>query len=652
MLKEICWTLSGLLLFATTTLVNAATDDETSKDNTKYIIIYVWDGLRPDSVTAKNTPTLYALMKRGVEFQDHHASYPTLTMMNSASFATGDLSGKTGFFGNVLWDPHAKGFNANGESVSFQQPVYTEDYKVLQDLNENKLILVDTLFQLAHKNNIKTAVVGKTGAAFFQDYLSTGIILDEKHVYPLSFAKELQNANYPLPKLSLLAYKPDELTLSKDNGDPTAQEKLYYFADGVTTNPLDSHGSPYTKANEYMMNIYLEKILPQKPQLSLIWMRDPDSTEHRYGPGTPNYKVALMANDQMLNNLLEKLKSLNILSNTDILIVSDHAHSTIAAPSDEFPLRKTGKTRYSSISAIGSSVSGEIRTADLLTKAGFHAYDGQGCRYNPIMSGIKIDGESLYPTLTDATGKTCGKEGIKYTTPAYKVPAELPNDAIIIAPNGGSVYFYIPSHDPLLIQKLVTFLQSHEQFDTIFINNSQYGKIAGTFPMSAIKIENASGRSPDLIVGLNFDSKAKVNGLPGIEFSDSTNSRGMHGSFSPIDVHNFLIAVGPDFRANTKDTLPTANVDVAPTIAYLLGLDLKNTDGRILEEALVNNADKKYGVKIITIPVEADVTNLTIFNALNKQTTQNNYKAFIRGKVLTDGKNSYTYFDSAEAVRW
>ena len=33
-------------------------------------------------------------------------------------------------------------------------------------------------------------------------------------------------------------------------------------------------------------------------------------------------------------------------------------------------------------------------------------------------------------------------------------------------------------------------------------------------------------------------------------------------SFSPIDVHNTLVAEGPDFKAGFTDTLPTGNVDV------------------------------------------------------------------------------------------
>jgi Type I phosphodiesterase / nucleotide pyrophosphatase len=64
------------------------------------IIIFVWDGLRPDSVTAKDTPNLYAMREAGVNFTDNHSTYPTFTMMNAASFATGSFSGTTGYYDN------------------------------------------------------------------------------------------------------------------------------------------------------------------------------------------------------------------------------------------------------------------------------------------------------------------------------------------------------------------------------------------------------------------------------------------------------------------------------------------------------------------------------------------------------------------------
>jgi len=35
---------------------------------TKKVIVFVWDGLRPDSVTMTDTPNLFALKQAGVEF--------------------------------------------------------------------------------------------------------------------------------------------------------------------------------------------------------------------------------------------------------------------------------------------------------------------------------------------------------------------------------------------------------------------------------------------------------------------------------------------------------------------------------------------------------------------------------------------------------
>ncbi|MDE2048523.1 MAG: alkaline phosphatase family protein, partial [Betaproteobacteria bacterium] len=69
----------------------------------RHAIVFVWDGLRPDLVNATDTPNLYALRQSGVNFSDNHATYPTFTMMNSASFATGSFPGTTGFYGNTLW---------------------------------------------------------------------------------------------------------------------------------------------------------------------------------------------------------------------------------------------------------------------------------------------------------------------------------------------------------------------------------------------------------------------------------------------------------------------------------------------------------------------------------------------------------------------
>ena len=229
----------------------------------------------------------------------------------------------------------------------------------------------------------------------------------------------------------------------------------------------------------------------------------------------------------MLGQLEAKLKNLGLWQSTHLIVVSDHAHSSVSGPLKEFPLRGINNGRIGGINSRDYSVSGEVRSAALLTAAGFHAYDGEKCRYSPIMTGIARNGAPIYPTLIDKTGAVCGKAGMKYTSQSYKVPKKLPSDAIVVAANGGSDYFYVPSHDPALVQKLVTFLQSHEQYGAIFVNENRYEIMAGTLSLATVDLENSANRSPDVVAGFNYNAHAKINGLPGIEFSDYQNQRGI-----------------------------------------------------------------------------------------------------------------------------
>src|SRR5581483_3017725 len=130
------------------------------------VIIFVWDGLRPDSITQTDTPNLYALKTGGVDFSDNHSTYPTFTMMNAAAFATGSFPGTTGFYGNTLWQQGPTGNTSAGTPADFVDPIFTEDYGILQDLDayyNNQLLLVGTLFQAAQGAGLTTAAVGKSG---------------------------------------------------------------------------------------------------------------------------------------------------------------------------------------------------------------------------------------------------------------------------------------------------------------------------------------------------------------------------------------------------------------------------------------------------------------------------------------------------------
>jgi arylsulfatase A-like enzyme len=625
------------------------------------VIVFVWDGLRPDGVTTADTPNLARLRDGGVEFTDNHATYPTFTMMNGASFATGQFSEATGFYGNVLWQPGATGSDSAGKPVDFRQPVFSEDYGVLDGLKApGKELLADTLFDAAQAAGMVTLAVGKSGAAYLMDTGRGGLLLDEKTALPLAFARELQAAGVALPPTAPGAYGPGELVLGSDNGNPVEFKPVPKLKDSVSTDPGDDHGSPYKGAHDYLINAYLEHVLPDKhPRLTVVWLRDPDTTEHQFGIGTANWHDAMRANDALLGKLIAKLDALGLRDKTDLVVVSDHGHSNVSGPQDRFPLRAVQGGAVADIDPHGHSVSGMVRIADLLRRAGFTAFDGLGCTFVPVAMGIRKDGTPVYPTKVDGDGKLCGKEGQKYQAPPSKVPAELPAHALVVAVNGGSDYIYVPDHDPALVKNTVGFLQARAEVGAIFVDD-RYGAIAGTLPLSAIRARNAAGKNPDLILSYDYDETAVVEGVRGTELAGVLNGngyRGMHGSFSPLDVHNALIAAGPDFRAGFKDPLPTGNVDVAPTIARILGLSLPHAQGRPLLEALARGtAVTDYHVASEVKRPAAPATGLTVHlptdpDGKDVAPTLSTYSLELHTKALSYGKQSYTYFDFAKASR-
>ncbi len=627
------------------------------------VIIFVWDGLRPDVITQEDTPNLYSLRQEGVDFTDNHSTYPTFTMMNAASFATGGFGGTTGYYGNTLWQPGAEGKDSAGSAVDFRQPVFSEDYAVLSDLTKflkNDLFMVETLFEEAQKAGLATVAVGKTGAAFIQDYRRGGMVLDEKVVLPLGLAKELQSAGIPLPATTPNAYAPGEITLAPDNGNPTAFKAPKRLKDGVTFDASDTSGSLYKVALQYMFDAYVNYILPKKnPALSVLWIRDPDTSQHTFGVGSVNARDGLRSNDRMLGQLRAKLRELQIDGSTDLIIVSDHAHSNVAGSSALFPLRSIVDGEVGAVDPDGYSVSGLIRLADLMRREGFTVFDGIGCSYLPVSTGIKADGTPVYKTLIDGDGRICGKAGQKYNTPSHKLPEQVPPRSVVIAVNGGSDYLYIPDHDAETVTRTVRFLQSLDAVGAIFIDG-RYGEIPGTMPMRFVHIENAAGRNPDIIVSFDYDENAVVRGVRGTEYSGillNNPYRGMHGSFSPVDVHNTLIAFGPDFREGLKATLPTGNVDVAPTVASILGLRLPHADGRPLLEALRNGPPMSaFRVVSRTYQPKRPATDLKIElptdpTGRDIDESRSSYTFYLETKTLTHDGKSYTYFDKAKAVR-
>src|SRR5215212_7115706 len=626
---------------------------------TRRVIVFVWDGLRADDLTPEITPNYFALARSGVVFADHHAVYPTFTMMNSASIATGTYPGVHGFYGNVVYAPTARGKNAKGVEIDFSAPAFIEDFGVVEAVREayqGKLTLIPTLLQTAQAKGLTTAAVGKFGAAFIQDYKRGGIILDEDAAMPIDFAKELQQAGYPLPRNSANAYDAGALTLANNNGDPTAPIPVQRLMDGQTANPLDRTGALSRRGFAYLTDVFVNYLLPnKKPDLTIFWSKEPDATSHAYGPGTYNSIDATRMNDEILGRIMDKIRQLGWEQSTDIIITQDHNHSTVSGDVAHYPLRAIVDRGVGAHDPHGYSVSGFVRTAELLTRDGLKAYDGAACREIPILSGITADGTHLYPNQDDEHGNICGRAQ-KYTSPSYVVPKPIPAGAVVVAANAGSDYLFVPDGNIKTVKAAVESLQCRLQFGAIFVSD-RHGQIAGTLPMSLINTETrGNGRAPDIIVSFSFDENVTVAGKSGISYASSVNRRGDHGSFSPTDTHISLMASGPDFKSDFHDALPTGNVDIAPTVARILKFDMPAVQGRVLEEALQGGPPAvEYGVAnrthrsstrtglTVKLPIDLDG------QAVDPQLTS--YTVELKTRTLTRGAASYTYFVQARAVR-
>jgi hypothetical protein len=117
-----------------------------------------------------------------------------------------------------------------------------------------------------------------------------------------------------------------------------------------------------------------------------------------------------------------------------------------------------------------------------------------------------------------------------------------------------------------------------------------FSKVAvdGTFPLKEALVDDGKG-APDVLVSMRWSDGKNDWGAPGLlTVAEGKRGAGSHASLSRYDLHNTLVAQGPDFKRGFVDELPSGNVDVAPTVLAILGVTPpKPTDGRVLSEALV-----------------------------------------------------------------
>lgn len=178
----------------------------------------------------------------------------------------------------------------------------------------------------------------------------------------------------------------------------------------------------------------------------------------------------------------------------------------------------------------------------------------------------------------------------------------MPDGTPDIVTAGGAVHLR-RDRDPARVAEIVAALRKAPAVGAIFTAAKTPGDPDGHVPgtLSFDLIGWTHPRAGDILVSANW-----VDAQQGGRRGASTMAAGAagHGSTNPDDVHNTLIAAGPDVVRGLSVTSPSGNVDLAPTLLHLLGLPVPSAmDGRVLREALRSQSPQRTEIRVRTVSV-------------------------------------------------
>jgi predicted AlkP superfamily pyrophosphatase or phosphodiesterase len=150
----------------------------------------------------------------------------------------------------------------------------------------------------------------------------------------------------------------------------------------------------------------------------------------------------------------------------------------------------------------------------------------------------------------------------------------------------GETAIYVRDGDRRVVRDIVRALQSTPGIGAIFTKpnrrGSLLGSVEGTLSFDVARGDHA--RAGDILYSPDWTDATNAYGIAG---TSASNGVAGHGSSSPFEIHNTLIAAGPDLKQEATVSIPSANVDFAPTFLRMLGLPVPaSMQGRPLVEAL------------------------------------------------------------------
>ena len=264
----------------------------------RLVLVLVVDGLRPDSITAEDTPTLFRLRAEGVDLVNSHAVFPTVTRVNAAAIATGTQPGTNGLVGNQMFVP----------AVDDRRAFDTGDHRnflALDRATGGRVLQAPTLAERLHARGLRLAGVssGSTGSAFLlnpKSVAGVGALVN-------GYLEPGQTVAYPAP---------------------VSEAVLARFGPAPAKAP---GGARFDASVNWTQQVLREYVLPElAPDVVINWLTEPDHSQHHVGVGSPAAREALRNDDREIAQVLAGLDA----ALTSVLVVSDHGFTTNTAGVD------------------------------------------------------------------------------------------------------------------------------------------------------------------------------------------------------------------------------------------------------------------------------------------------------------------------------
>lgn len=250
-------------------------------------VVFVFDALRRDMISARHMPHLRRFIDEGCDFPASRCVFPSATRVNAAALACGAMPAATGVVANQFFDArvYANKLFHTGRH---------DDMQAAERAYGGAFVTAPTLADVLASHGYSVAVVssGSAGTTHLLNPRSathghvTLCLSDWRRSSPQAYAGEILRRYGPLPQAA----------------------------------------TPNLERIRLQMDMTLEAVLPEiAPDVLLIWFSDPDSTYHECGIGSPQSIAAIENTDRQFGRFLDAWRNHPESARCMVAVCSDHA---------------------------------------------------------------------------------------------------------------------------------------------------------------------------------------------------------------------------------------------------------------------------------------------------------------------------------------